>query len=411
MSFVWICACKDLRRQLRDPAAIGMWFGIPLIIATLMVVAFGGNGSALRAIVLVSDDDDSVVSELLAGAFTGAGDMFAVEKVSREEGLARMDDGDATALLHIPAGFGQAVLKSEPVTLELVTNPAQRILPGLVEGVLDVVVDAVFYVQQVFGDVLERMIQDPPKGRRTLASLEVAAISISINDAVESISEVLDPLLIEVVTENDEPAEGGGGFNFGALLFPGILFMSLLFVAQGMSEDMWRERNQGTLRRLLTTPRSIGAFLAGKLLVAAMFMLAVVTVGLLFGVVFFDLPLSALPGAVLWGALSGTMMLSLFILVQLLAGSQRGGSTLTNMVLFPLMFLGGSFFPFEQMPPWMASVGQYTPNGWALVQFKAILDGTAELPTVALSLGVMLLFGAVLTTLSALRLRAGFARA
>jgi ABC-2 type transport system permease protein len=411
LSFVWICACKDLRRQLRDPAAIGMWFGIPLIIATLMVVAFGGNGSALRAIVLVSDDDDSVVSELLAGAFTGAGDMFAVEKVSREEGLARMDDGDATALLHIPAGFGQAVLKSEPVTLELVTNPAQRILPGLVEGVLDVVVDAVFYVQQVFGDVLERMIQDPPKGRRTLASLEVAAISISINDAVESISEVLDPLLIEVVTENDEPAEGGGGFNFGALLFPGILFMSLLFVAQGMSEDMWRERNQGTLRRLLTTPRSIGAFLAGKLLVAAMFMLAVVTVGLLFGVVFFDLPLSALPGAVLWGALSGTMMLSLFILVQLLAGSQRGGSTLTNMVLFPLMFLGGSFFPFEQMPPWMASVGQYTPNGWALVQFKAILDGTAELPTVALSLGVMLLFGAVLTTLSALRLRAGFARA
>ena len=30
---------------------------------------------------------------------------------------------------------------------------------------------------------------------------------------------------------------------------------------------------------------------------------------------------------------------------------------------------GGSFFPFETMPDWMASFGQLTPNGWALVQF------------------------------------------
>ncbi len=35
--------------------------------------------------------------------------------------------------------------------------------------------------------------------------------------------------------------------NFGALFLPGLLFMALLFTAQGMSNDIWTEKQQGTL--------------------------------------------------------------------------------------------------------------------------------------------------------------------
>ncbi len=40
--------------------------------------------------------------------------------------------------------------------------------------------------------------------------------------------------------------------------------------------------------------------------------------------------------------------------------------------------LGGSFFPFEAMPGWMASVGRWTPNGIVLERFKAVLLGGAD---------------------------------
>jgi ABC-type multidrug transport system permease subunit len=46
--------------------------------------------------------------------------------------------------------------------------------------------------------------------------------------------------------------------------------------------------------------------------------------------------------------------------------------------MFPLMMIGGSFFPFESMPKWMATVGSWTPNGWMLVKLKAILLNQAE---------------------------------
>ena len=48
------------------------------------------------------------------------------------------------------------------------------------------------------------------------------------------------------------------------------------------------------------------------------------------------------------------------------------------MILFPLLMVGGSFFPFAVMPEWMAAIGRRTPNGMALVQFEAILFGTSE---------------------------------
>jgi ABC-type Na+ efflux pump permease subunit len=408
MRFVWICALKDIRRQLRDRATILIWIGIPVLIASLMVLAFGGNGGTPQAHVLIADEDDSFVSTLLAGAFSQAGDMFVAESVTAEEGRARLDDGDASALLIIPAGFGEAVMDDTPTTLELVTNPAQRILPGMVQGVLEVLVDGAFYVQQMLGETLREMAVEPPEGSHTFPSAQVAAWSVTINGTVERVMEVVDPPLIELATTIEEE-EQGESFNFGLMMFPGLLFMSLLFIAQGMSEDPWHEKEGGTLRRVMTTPRPIAGFLAGKIVAAGVFMLGIGCVGLIAGVLFFGLEPARIPLAVAWGAVSGMTLMTMFVMLQLVASSQRGGSMLTNMVLFPLMFLGGSFFPFEAMPSGLATVGKWTPNGWALVQFREILAGEASATGLLTGLVGLVVAGGLLFLLSALRLRRGFA--
>ena len=70
--------------------------------------------------------------------------------------------------------------------------------------------------------------------------------------------------------------------------------------------------------------------------------------------------------------------------------------------------LGGTFFPFEAMPKQMAAIGRWTPNGWLLLQFKAILDGSMGAGRLAVDLAAVALLGALVFLVVARRLRVKF---
>ena len=213
----------------------------------------------------------------------------------------------------------------------------------------------------------------------------------------------IHPLIhLEYEVEPDANLASGG---IGRLFLPGILFMSLIFIAQGMSIDIWKERDQGTLRRVMSAPQNVGVFLGGKLAAAAVLMVGVSSIGLLVGTLSFDIPFQRLHLALLWCAFSGTALLTFFLLIQLFATSQRGGSLLTNVVMFPLIMLGGSIFPFEAMPDWMAGVGRWTPNGLAVSRLEAMLAGDNDLiPLLVAALGMGLpAVGALVLSMHRLR--------
>lgn len=410
MRFVLLTAWKDLRRRLADWPALALWLGIPIVIGVIMSLAFGRERPAPQVHVLVADEDASFFGRLLEGASSSepAGGLLRIERVaSAEEGHRRMQAGEASALLILPPGLTDAVLHDRPATLVLVTNPAQRILPEIARTGAELLVEGVFYVQALFGDAIRAFIETRPPGGRTFADADVAALAGAINRSLRQLESVAFPPVLGLeMASDDSPARST---DVASLLLPTMLFMSLLFVSGGFSGDLWEERRFGTLRRAVALPYPPAAFLGGKLLAGAVFVAVVSAAGLGVAVVATGVPVGRLPGALLWCTFSGAVLVCLFWVLQFTASTERGANVVTTMVTFPLMMIGGAFFPFETMPAWMAAVGRLTPNGQGVVHLRALLSGSVDGRGLAVAVVAMGVPALAAFLLSARLLRGRFA--
>lgn len=379
MRLIWNSARKDLLRLAREPAGVVTWLGIPLLAAFLLNVLFGGGQASPHGLLLIDDQDSSLASRAVAAGFSQGplGRMLTVERVEEAAGRARLADGEGAALLLVPKGFGAKFLAAEPVTLTLITNPAQRILPDLIREALNVMLDGGFYIQSLLGADLAQFTGPPPRGAATFPDAAIAQFSTRINQMVAKARRYLAPPAIQAETvAHKRPGETPE--SFAALFFPGMLFMAVLFIAHGLAADVWKERAQGTLRRQITTPAGLWQFAAGKAAAAGLVMLVVAGAAALAVRFLMKLNLQSLPLAAGWVAITGIAMYILLTTVQLSAATERGGNTLANFIVMPLTMLGGSFFPFEAMPAGLRAIGQWTPNGWAVMQLAAILRGAAD---------------------------------
>jgi hypothetical protein len=246
MSFVVASFKKDISRWRQDPMAILIWLAIPFLMGGLItaMVDRGDDGGPMGTL-LIADEDDTLLSSFVASAFAQDqfSDLLAVQKVSIEKGAELIHAGEASGFLTIPEGFQDAFLNDTPVTLTLKTNPSQTILPGIIQDVTEILLDLGFYAQAMFGSELEQI-----KNSNTLdqpADIFVSDIAVKIQHKIDKLEPNLFPPILNVEIIEPPPSEPRPGF---ALLFlPGIVMMALLFSAQGLSSDYWKERQTGTL--------------------------------------------------------------------------------------------------------------------------------------------------------------------
>lgn len=402
---------KDLSRWRQDIVGILLWMSIPLLIGGLITSMMdGGGGAKPHGVLLLADQDESFISGLIAGAYGQGelGELISVEKVSFEEGSRRIDAGNASGFLVIPAGFGNAFLESEPVTLTLRTNPAQTILPGIIRDVTEILLDSGFYLHELFAPEISTIRNLVEDGSRP-DDLLVAAISVAINAKIEAASSQLMPLALDLEIVEPPPSDAPS-YPFALLFLPGIILMALMISANGLASDFWIERAQGTLRRLIIAPGQMAGFLVGKCLAAGIVMTAVGGVTLVVGFLYRGITFTRLPSALGWIAVSGIALFSWFGVLQMAAGTQRAATVVTSMFLFPLLMAGGSFFPLAALPDWIAAIGRKTPNGFVADRLTTeiiadaawAIDGQSWLIVAAIAM----------TGLGAcfLRLRSGFAR-
>ncbi|MDJ0906720.1 MAG: ABC transporter permease [Woeseiaceae bacterium] len=406
MSFALSSFHKDVARWRQDWMATLIWVAIPLMLGSLITILMGSGVTPSGKLLLV-DEDQTFFSELIVGAYSAGelGEFITVEKTTYEDGLARVNEGEASGLLVIPAGFAAAFIESEPVTLTLRTNPSQTILPGIIQNVTEILLDAGFYAQQLFSDEIETLtsLTDDP------TDAQVAAIAVAIQNKIETVAPRLFPPVIDVVIV--EPPEESPGPPIALLYMPGVILMAVVFAANGLAADFWKERELGTLRRLVFAPALPAEFLVGKALAAAVIIAIVAGLTLFLGFLYHGIGWAHFPVSLLWLVVSGVALFAWFSALQMLFSNQKTAGVVSTLVVFPLLMAGGSFFPLAVMPSWIASIGRASPNGFMADRLATEITSIG-VGAIDLQSWLIVLAGLVSGLLfCAWRLRSGFARA
>ena len=407
MSFALTSFRKDLTRWRQDLLRTVIWLAIPLTIGGLITMLMGGGGAQPHGVLLMADQDESFLSELIAGAYSagGIGELISVEKTTVEEGTERVNAGEASGLLIIPDGFGDAFLDAEPVTLTLKTNPSQTILPGIITDVTEIVLDAGFYAQQLFGDEIDSI--QTMVGESSDAA--VAAIAVAIQNKIEIVAPQLFPPVINLVIVEPPPTEPQP--SFALLYLPGIIMMAVMFSSNGLASDFWAERDRGTLRRLVYSPGQLGSFVIGKALAAAVVIAIIGGLTLVLGFLYHGVSWAKFPSSLVWIALSGVALFAWFAALQMLFSNQNTASVISSMLLFPLLMAGGSFFPLAVMPDWIAAIGRLSPNGFVADRLTSEITEAGAWIIDANSWLIVAAAAASGLSICVWRLRSGFARA
>ncbi|TDB88793.1 ABC transporter permease [Actinomadura sp. KC216] len=162
----------------------------------------------------------------------------------------------------------------------------------------------------------------------------------------------------------------------------------------GASQTLVTWRTKGILRRLQLSPAPIPTVFAARVAVS----LAIALVQFALFVLVAQLPVFGLRlGGAWWMAipmvLSGVLaFLSIGMLIGAWAKTQETAQAVTQLVVLPMAFLGGSFFPLDASPGWMRALSyafplRYLNEGMLNVMGRGLGPASA-LPHIAVLLGV-----------------------
>ena len=167
------------------------------------------------------------------------------------------------------------------------------------------------------------------------------------------------------------------GVDYIQFMYPGILAMTVLMTSVMSGVSIVWDREFGFLKEVLVSPLSRSGVLAGKAVGAAtiaiiqgaiMLVLApIVNVPIKLGTVLALLPLLL----ILSLALSG-----LGLLIGSRMRSQQGFQIVMQLVIFPMMFLSGIFFPISGVATWLEVLSKFNPVTYGIDAIRQVFLGT-----------------------------------
>ena len=403
---------NDVRRHLKAPLAIVIYIIIPIAMTGLIGVIFAPRAEENQLppiqVVLV-DKDKNLASRLFMGAFDAdqMKKMFQVTVADEAEGRKRMEKGKASAMVVIPERFTLDLLDIKPVTLEVVKNPAEQFLPDVVEEFMNTMAVMLSGAVQAF--------EPEARGIRAMLDGPVDAFPWETlgpefgkaQKKVVAAEKYLNPLLLRIREEKTKAPGAKQSLSMTdifSIILPGLAIMFLLFIVQTIMRDMISEREDGKLRRMLTSPLRSGELIGARILGGWLMGFIILLVMVAFGTLVFRVYWGPFGNFLLLGAAAAFWTACFFALMNALVRNRNQAGALSAPIILAFSIFGGSMMNPEAMPKAFRVVGIVTPNRWFIDGATLVREG--RFPT--LSILILTISGLILLALAvpALRRRA-----
>jgi len=171
-------------------------------------------------------------------------------------------------------------------------------------------------------------------------------------------------------------SRGNFGIDFLQFMYPGIVAMSIMGVAFFSTISTVWDREFGFLKEILVAPVSRTCIALGKMSGAAIIasLQGVVLLGIapLVGV---KLHWSMIPALYFFMILLAFAIAGLGLFIASVVRTIENFSVIMNLLVFPMFFLSGAFFPLTAVPKWMAVVSSLNALSYGVDAMRQIMLG------------------------------------
>ncbi len=344
------------RQYLRSRVGTFFALAFPVILILLFGSIFSSSGSP-RVPLAVQDQDGTAASIGFVQALNDT-KLITYQAIPSDPAInftEYMRQHSINIALKIPSGFQEAIVAAE-------TGNSRANVSVILAG-------------------------DPSQSSYGIAYSAIAAVTTEFNFKVANATPVVS------VTESQFTVRQFGYIDF---FLPGIIGFTVLTTPMfGMTSICAEYRTRRFFKLLATTKLSKAEWLAAKVVFYVLLLFVSVAIMMFVGVIVFGMQATLTPIAVLL-IIAGTFeFTSLGMVLGIFVRDPGTGEALANAIGFPMMFLAGSFFPIDAMPPFLRTLARGLPLTYINEGLRATMvfgnDGTA-LTYLFITLGFAVVF-------------------
>jgi ABC-2 type transport system permease protein len=399
-------AQNDLKVSLKEK---GIWINLvvlPIILILIIGLVNGGfGGTTPKTVVDVFDNDQSALSDQFLQSVRDLNPNVVLCPMDNDEAdsckLAgaspditasqkRVTDGVISAIIEIPQGFEETLLRGEPTAIDY-RSSENFSQPSIL---LQTVQTA---VSRVSGASLAGRVS-------AFALTQTGNTDITASGFYETASTFWEnpPASVNFQLTGDGSTQTTSGFSQSV---PGMGSMYVMFTVLAGATSLLLERKQWTLQRLVMMPVKRWELLGGK--ITARFLLGMIQYavafgfGTLLGVKFFDNIIGILALMITFSL----CMTAMAFLIATFVKTDMQAASMTLLISLTIAPLGGAWWPLEIVPDFMQVAAFATPMGWVMHGYNELMLYGGGLVDIILPVVVLLVASAIMFGLAIMRFK------
>ena len=374
-------AKKDLTELFRNRLGLVLLIVMPLFMMVMVGFIYPSNGTVTNLQVGVVNEDSGFNGVFMSNMSTG-GFLPTLQVINNQTHMLIMTNVSSAADLKdqvqrgaleggivIPSNFSQSMLSGQQGTVIIVSDESNPQISATIKGALTGVFNAM--------------------------GQQIAIHNVAPLNATNALA-VVQPFNVQT------QGVVSGNPSYFDFIAPGIMAMTVMMsVMTGLPVAISQEKEIGTMDGMMVAPVNRLSILLGKTM-------AQTARGLIQGVIILALAIGifgvAIQGSIL--LVFALLLLGVFsfvglgIVVTSFTKDQETAQMLMMTLMFPMMFLGGVFFPIQQMPWYMQDIAQFLPLTYASNALRKVMVLGAGIPQIANELIILIVFGVVMIAIA-----------